>query len=98
MRLMFFRVCCCSASSFSLLPFPAGEAGFLHLLQRRELFLHHVVRRLDGLHLLAQARSLQHAALIDGFEHDWVGLVRPAQREQALRRFSMPERLCAGDR
>ena len=67
--------------------FRQGRQAFLHLLAGRELFLHHVPGRLDGLHLLAQARSLQHAALINGFEHDRVGLVRPAQREQALRRL-----------
>ena len=41
----------------------------------------------DGLHLLAQARCLQYAALIDGLQHDGIELVRPGQREQALGGF-----------
>ena len=40
-----------------------------------------------AVHLLAQARSLQYAALIDGFQHDGIKLVRPGQREQALGGF-----------
>ena len=45
------------------------------------------MRGQDGLHLLAQARCLQYATLIDGLQHDGIELVRPGQREQALGGF-----------
>ena len=64
-----------------------GREASLHLFQRGDFVLDHVLRGQDGLHLLAQARSLQYAALIDGFQHDGIELVRPGQREQALGGF-----------
>lgn len=64
-----------------------GREASLHLFQRGDFVLDHVLRGQDGLHLLAQARSLQYAALIDGFQHDGIKLVRPGQREQALGGF-----------
>lgn len=57
------------------------------MFQRGDFVLDHILRGQDGLHLLAQARSLQYAALIDGFQHDRIKLMRTGQREQALGGF-----------